>query len=406
LRLAWRNVWRQRRRTLIVVLAIGLGMALMMMYDGLIAGFEQAIYGNAVNVLGGNIQIHPQGYRDQAGGQSALTPLTNGEAIVAAAAAQPHVVTASRRIQTSGLVSSREGAFGVNIVGIEPERERPASLIAKNVKDGRDLNAGDRDAILIGRGLADATGVGVGDRITLAGRTAHDQMRQRTMTVIGIFDVGMPDIEKRTLYMSLGEAQELYGLGPASTEVAITLDQIGREQIVMDALRPSLGGAEAETWATQFPELQQAISTKGGVMNVFSVIILLIAGIGIMNLLLMAVHERTREIGLLGALGLKPRQISLLFVLEGAFMGLIGLAFGLALGLILNGVLGRVGIDYSRFSSLTEYTALINGSIYPTLGLEQLPQRALTVLIIAVLASFYPAREAARNEPAKALHHV
>jgi ABC-type lipoprotein release transport system permease subunit len=109
---------------------------------------------------------------------------------------------------------------------------------------------------------------------------------------------------------------------------------------------------------------------------------------------------------LLGALGLKPRQISLLFVLEGAMMGLIGVAFGLALGLLLNGALGRIGLDFGSLTSLADYTALINGRIYPTLGLEKFGQHALTVLVIAALAALYPAREAARNEPARALHFV
>jgi ABC-type lipoprotein release transport system permease subunit len=405
LRLAWRNVWRHRRRTLIVVLAIGLGLALMMLYDGLVAGFDQAIYGNAVKVLGGNIQIHAAGANAKAG-QPALTPLQNDEAIVAAALAQPDVVAASRRIVTSGLTSSRKGAFPVSIVGIEPEKELPVNLSAQHVIAGRLITADDRDAVFIGQGLADAMQVAVGDRITLVGRAPHNQMRRRTMTVAGIYDIGMRDIEKRTAYVSLAEAQDLYDLRAQSTEVAISLKQIGNEAAVISAMGPALAGTEADTWATRFPELEQAIATKGGVMDVFSVIIVMIAGIGILNMLLMAVYERTREIGLLGALGLKPRQISLLFVLEGAMMGLIGVAFGLALGLFLNGALGRIGLDFGSLTSLADYTALINGRIYPTLGLEKFGQHALTVLVIAALAALYPAREAARNEPAKALHFV
>ena len=141
-------------------------------------------------------------------------------------------------------------------------------------------------------------------------------------------------------------------------------------------------------------------------MNIFSVIMMMIAGIGILNLLLMAIYERTREIGLLGALGLKPRQIGLLFILEGTMMGLVGVAAGILLGLAINGTLAKVGFDYSQFSSLTEYTALITGRIYPTLGLDKLLGRSLTVAVIAALASFYPAHEAAMREPAEALHYV
>ncbi len=404
LRLAWRNIWRQRRRTLIVFLAVGIGMALMMWYDGFMAGFEQAIYGNAIKVLGGNIQVHAEGYSQS--GKTSLLPLQNDEDIIQSALAQPQVVAASRRIVTGGLASSHEGAFSVSIAGIEPEKELPVSLVGQNVSAGRYLTPDDRDMIFIGQGLAKAMGVTAGDRITLAGRAMHNQMRQRTMTVAGVYDLGMAEIEKRTIYMSLAEAQDLYGLTGQSTEVMVSLQSLGQEAAVIKALKPQLSGEEIGSWQTNFPEMQSAIQSKSGVMNIFSVVIMIIAGIGILNLLVMAVFERTREIGILGALGLKPRQVSALFLVEGALMGIIGLAFGIALGLIINFTLGQIGFDFSAFSTLTEYTALINSRIYPTLGVNKLLQRGLTVVIISILASYYPAREAARKDPAAALHYV
>jgi ABC-type lipoprotein release transport system permease subunit len=405
LRLAWRNIWRHRRRTVIVAAAIGGTMALMMWYDGLVGGFNEAIYGNAIRVMGGNIQIHAAGYGAEVN-QLPLLPLANDQALVQAAQAQPQVIAAARRINTGGMATTREGAFGVTIVGVEPEQELPVSLVAQKVSAGRYLTPDDQDMVYIGQGLAVAMGVGVGDRFTLAGRGAHQQMRNRTMTVAGIYDIGMPDIEKRTIYMTLGEAQDLYGLRGQVTEIAISLKQIGEEPAVMDALRPSLAGAEIVSWQTSFPELEQALATKGGVMNVFSVIIMGIVGIGILNLLLMAIYERTREIGILGALGLKPGQIAVLFVLEGALMGLVGAAAGVGLGLLINGVIGQVGMDFSQFSSITSYTALISGKVYPTWGVDKLLQRVLTVVIIATLAALYPAHEAAQREPAEALHYV
>jgi ABC-type lipoprotein release transport system permease subunit len=226
------------------------------------------------------------------------------------------------------------------------------------------------------------------------------------MTVVGIYDLGMADIEKRTIFISLGEAQLLYGLTGQSTEVAITLNRIGEETAVINAMKPGLPGYEIDSFETAFPELQQALSSKGSVMDIFSVVILMIAGIGIMNLLLMAVYERTREIGLLGALGLKPRQISLLFILEGTMMGVVGVAAGIAVGVLINGLLKIYGLDFSTYSTVTSYMALITGKIYPDWGFDKLFGRALTVLIISALASFYPAREAAQREPAEALHYV
>ncbi len=405
LRLAWRNIWRHRRRTVIIILAMGLSLALMMWYDGMIDGFNQAIYGNAIRVLGGNIQIHAAGYREKID-SNPLIPLPNDAAVVKTALADPDVISAARRIQTGGLISNREGAFTISIIGIEPEVEAPVSLIAQKISAGRYLTSDDGDSILIGRGLADDMQVGVGDRITLVGSDIHKQNRQRSMTVIGIYDIGLPTTEKKTVYISLAEAQTLYGLPGQSTEVDLNLKKLGTESAVVAALAPALPGYEVESWEKNYPELETALGNKNAVMNIFSIIIILIAGIGILNLLLMAVYERTREIGLLGAMGLKPRQIASIFILEGILIGAVGVVAGVILGLVLNGYLGRIGIDYSAFSSMTEYMALVSGRVYPTLGLKGLPWRALTVLVISALAAWIPAVEASRREPATALHYV
>lgn len=405
LRLAWRNIWRHRRRTIIIVAAMGLALALMMFYDGLIDGFNNAIYGNAVRVLGGNIQIHAAGYRENVD-SNPLLPLPNDSAVVQTALSDPDVISASRRIQTGGLVSNREGAFPLSIVGIEPGVEAPISLIAQNVTAGRWLSADDQDSILIGKGLADVMGVQTGDRIAMVGSDIHKQNRQRTMTVVGIYDLGMPSIEKNTVYISLGEAQALFGLPDQSTEVDLNLKKLGQESSVVAALAPALPGYEVESWDKNYPELANAINQKGAVMNIFSVVIELIAGIGVLNLLLMAVYERTREIGLLGAMGLKPRQIGALFVLEGAMIGVVGTLAGIVLGLVINSALGTVGMDYGQFAGVADYMALISGRVYPSLGVHSLVGRAATVLIIATLAAWIPALEASRREPAEALHYV
>ncbi len=405
LRLAWRNIWRHTRRTLTIVSAMAMALALMMLYDGMIVGFEQAIYGNAIKVFGGNVQAHGLGFREKMD-SNPLLPVENNLAIVEAARQLPEVVSASRRIITGGLATNREGAFPISIIGIEPEVEADISLFAKNIVEGRYLTATDEDVILIGKGMAEAMGITIGDRITISGRAAREQMRSRTMAVVGIFDIGMPDLEKRSVYISLAEAQSLYNMGGQVSEVTLFLHSVGQEHAVLNALRPQFSNIELDSWENNFPELTAALGTKGGVMDIFSVVILMIAGIGILNLLLMAVYERTREIGLLAALGLRPKQIATLFVLEGTMIGLVGIAAGIALGLVVNAILGQVGIDYSKFASTTEYMALLGGRVYPTLGLESLPKRAITVAIIASLAAIYPASEAARREPAEALHFV
>lgn len=404
-KIAWRNVWRQRRRTVLIAVAMGVIMSLLVLFDGVIVGFEQSIYGNAIQLLGGNIQVHALGYSEKTG-QKPLLPLENPDAIVRAAEANPNTIVAAKRIVTGGLVTNREGAFSVSIFGVETDKESRVSPVSENITMGRYLNPDDGDMIVIGQGLATAMDVTVGDRITMAGGSLHEQTRQRTMTVVGIYDVGVPSVEKETIYLSLAEAQSLFGLDGQVTEVVVSLKQIGQEPGVVAQINKEQSGYEVETWVNSMPELKQTMDMKTSVMSVFGVILLCVAAIGILNLLMMAVFERTREIGIIGALGLKPREITFLFLLEGILIGLMGAVLGTILGLALTGVLGMVGIDYSQFANLTEYTALITGKIYPAFVPLKVLNHAITLAIIAALAALYPAREAARREPAEALHYV
>lgn len=405
LKLAWRNVWRNWRRTAIALVAIVLGLILLLFLDGVIKGSDQAIFGNAVRLYGGNIQVHAPGFREKMS-RLPLLPLADADAVVATARAQPQVVAAAKRINTAGLISSREGAFPVAIVGIEPAIEAPLSLQAEHIATGRFLQTDDGDAIVIGQKLADLLKVTAGDRVTLVGRRKNETTRQRAMTVIGIYDLKIPDAEKGTVFMSLAEAQSLYNLRDQVTEVTISLQNVGQNAVVLAALRTALPAYEVDTWETLKPELRQALDTKAVFASVFGFVVVLIASIGILNLLLMAVFERTREMGILAALGMKRRQLISLFLYEGALIGLIGAVVGCVLGGLLVGTMGQVGIDFSSVQGMGEATALMGTRLYPALTVSDTVVRGITVVIVAAVASLYPAWQAARKEPAEALHYV
>jgi len=405
LRIAWRNVWRQRRRTLLIAGAMGVIMALLVFYDGLLVGMEQAVYGNAIEVMGGNIQIHAPGYGEK-NNSNPLLPLENPDSFIQAAEALPNVTRATKRIVTSGMVTNREGAFSITIVGLEPEKEAQFSTVAQNISAGRFLNPDDGDLIVIGQGLANVMDIGLDHRITLVGNTKHEQTRQRTMTVVGIYDIGVPSLEKNTIYMSLNEAQQLFDLKGQITEIVVSLDQIGQEPRVVRALHASRPGYEIDTWIANYPEIKRGLDIDKVVMAVFGAIMLGIAAIGIFNLLMMAVFERTREIGVMGALGLKPRQVTLLFLLEGVLVGVAGAVLGAILGTLINSLVGYYGIDYSMYTDMADWMALVPERIYTQLVPFKVLQHAFTVTIIASIAAIFPAIQASRQEPAEALHYV
>jgi putative ABC transport system permease protein len=411
LRMAWRNVWRNWRRTVIAGVAIALGLTLILFFDGMLNGMDEALYGNTVRLQGGNVQVHAPGFREKANSLP-LLPLIDPNPMVEAALAQTNVIAASQRIRTGGMVSSREGTLSAAITGVEPEQEAPVSMIAENIVQGRWLEANDEDVLLIGQEMADSLEVGIGDRVTLVGRATHQQMRNRTMTIIGIYDIGMADIEKSQVYISLLEAQTLFDLRDQATEIAVYLAQVGQEPGVVETLSASLPGYEVDAWDTLDPTLKDLMEMEDQIMTIFGLVILLIAGVGILNLMLMAVFERTREIGLLAAMGLKRRETVVLFLLEGVMIGLVGALVGCLLGGTIGVYFGRVGIDWKAIyggmdlSDFGDMLGLMGDRLYVRIGIGVLARRALTVGIISALASLYPAWQASRREPAEALHYV
>lgn len=404
-KMAWRNVWRNWRRTLIATVAIVLGLILLIFMDAAIQGSDQAIYGNAVRLYGGNVQVHAPGFRDKAS-RLPLLPLDNADLVIEKVLTKPNVVAVAKRINTGGMVSNREGAYPVSITAIQPESEVAVSLIAANMVAGRFLQGDDGDNLLIGQEMATLLNVGVGDRVTLLGQRLDQSMRQRTMTVVGIYRLGLGDAEKGLVYINLPTAQRLYNLREQETEVAITLDGVGQEAAFIASLSPELPNYEIDSFDTLRPEIRETLAAKGAATAVIGFIVLLMAAIGILNLMLMAAYERTREMGVLAALGMKGRQIMGLFLLEGMFIGVVGGVVGCLVSWLLVWGVAQVGIDLSYAEGTGDLTALLGSRLYPSIPLVNIAYYGVAVVVIAALASVVPAWQASQHEPAEALHHV
>jgi ABC-type lipoprotein release transport system permease subunit len=398
-------MWRNWRRSLIAMLAIVLGMILLLFMDGMISSSDQAIYGNAVRLYGGNIQVHAPGFREKAK-RLPLLPLDDPEQVMQVIRAETKITSASSRINTTGTVSSRGVNYPVTITAVEPSIEATNSIVAEYIESGRYLLDDDEASILIGRGLADLLDVNMGDRVTLVGRRKEESMRQHTMTIVGIYNLGLGEAEKGTVFINLPMAQTLYNLRDQVTEITITLDSLGNEEAIIKSLQPRLPGYEVDSWQTLRPEMRETMDTKSGFTTFFSFVVLLIAIIGVLNLMLMAVFERTREMGVLAALGMKGRQIILLFVLEGSLIGIVGAFFGCALGALIVSIVGIFGIDLSFASGMGEITALMGTHLYPSVTLGNVISRGISVAFITALASLYPAWQASKNEPSESLRYV
>lgn len=404
--LAWRNMWRNWRRTGIATVAIMLGLLLLVFMDGLYGGYDQAVFTNAVRLYGGNLQIHAPGFRDKSH-RLPLLPLEDADLVVQTVKEHPEVVLASKRIRTSGIINEKGEIYPVTITGLEPQVEAPISLIAENIISGRFLEDGDEDMILIGVGLAKEMGVGVGDRITMAGKSKNESLRQRTMTIVGLFNLGIPDAEKNLAFISLEEAGRLFNLRDQATEIAIALNTIGTEDQVIADLKPGLPGYEVDSWLTLNPEFTQVMDLSVAATTFFGFIVVAMACIGILNIMLMAVYERTREMGVLAALGMKGRQVMWLFLMEGAMIGAVGAVGGCTLGWLAMVAFNMSGgYDISSFTSVGEIYALMGDAFYATIDPLSILQMGLLLVVMAILASMIPAWQASRKEPADSLHHI
>ena len=409
IKLAWRNMLRNKRRSLIASIAIVLSMILLVFFQAFMDGMDQSIYGNTVRLYGGNVLIHAPGYREKAS-RLPMLPVADSEAVLAAVQNQPNVVGASRRINTSGLISNRGASTAVNITAIEPAIEESYSLAAENLVDGRFLYRDDGDSIIIGQELANYLDVSVGDRVSLLGRRKDESMRQRTVTVVGIFDLGLGAAEKGLVFMNLPTAQTLYNLRDEVTEVAVILEKIGQEDALINEVAPDFPNHEVDSIYTLRPEFADALNLDRVFGYIFGGILLAMGGIGILNLMLMAVFERTREMGVLAAMGMKGRQIMALFVIEGAFIGLIGGAIGCVFSWLLVMWLGQVGISFEgMFTDIDEageIYAMMGTHLYPAISVSTVIIYGFAAVVVAALASLIPAWQAAKREPAESLHYV
>ena len=409
IKMAWRNMWRNWRRTLIATVAIVLSMFLLIFFQAFMDGMDQSIYGNTVRLYGGNVLIHAPGYREKST-RLPMLPVADVDALLAAVRAQPNVLAASRRINTGGLISNRDASNAVNITAIEPEIEAPISLAAENMTAGRFLTPEDGDNIVIGQALAEHLNVAVGDRVSLLGRRKDESMRQRSMTIVGIFNLGLGEAEKGLVFINLPTAQTLYNLRGEVTEVAVILEKIGEEDALIDNIAPNFPNHEVDSIYTLRPEFREALDIDRVIGLMLGGIMLLMGAIGILNLMLMAVFERTREMGVLAAMGLKGRQVMGLFVLEGAFIGLVGAVIGCLISWLLIMWLNRTGIDFSAMytdlDQAGELYALMGTQLYPAISVTTIIVYGLAAVVIAALAALIPAWQAANREPAESLHFV
>jgi putative ABC transport system permease protein len=403
--MAWRNVWRNRRRSLLTIVAISLGLAFNIFMRAIGDGFHEQMVDNSVRAHIGHLQVHRAGYHDDPGLNKTLPAPQEVERAIQSL---PGLRGYSLRVLGDGLASTAENSAGVAIVGIDPARERTVTTVDRGVVKGEYLRAGVERPILIGERLAVNLKADVDDKVVLLVQAADGSMGANLFRVRGIFRSGSPELDRGVAFVLREDAQALFGLQSRITEAAVLLDSSRAVPVARNLLQSKLAGKNLEVlaWYEVEPFLLQFIELDDAFFYVIVVFFFVVISIGILNTIMMSVFERVREFGVMMALGTKPRQIVKLVVEEAFLLGLVGVAIGSAIGVAASVYFAREGMNLSAWAEGVAAAGMTSTVVYTKLTAANLILSNLSVLAVVMLVGLYPAMHAARLRPVEAIRHV
>ena len=414
LRLAWRNLWRNPRRTFITMAAIAFGYAMLLFVACLMAGLRWQMIENGTCLVMSQIQVHAPGYYPNRPIQKTLGGRqgTDLSAMLAAITADPQIYAAAPRVYGYGLLSAAHRSAGVELMGVVPDQEPKITTLNSQMTKGSYLTTRMPKGVVVGEKLASTIGIEVGSEIVLLTQAADGSMGNDVYTVVGIFHTGLDAVDRGLVLMSLSSLQELLHLAPARIhEVGIKLNDITAAIPVAAALEVQLGKTfpvRVNAWPELAPELASYVQFNRGITFVLFFIFFLLAVIGVMNTMLMAVFERTRELGMLMALGMRPVQVIVLIMAEAAGLAVASLVVGGAVGVPLLWYLQVHGLELGGATGkVISLAGVVVGHLW--YGRQDFPaygQAALGLAATALVSAFYPAWRAAHFRPTEAIRKV
>lgn len=396
LKMAYRNLLRHRRRSALSALALSIALALLLFMAAFFKGEMRSSMEDTLRLSSGHLQVRDIDYDPDKSSVAWQYLIENPSQVAEKIASLGPVKFATPRLFASGIVSVGNDSAGVQIMGVDdPASEANAPY---QVVSGEFPSADDRNGILIGYPLAESLGLQVGSQLNLLVNTSEGEVDEQNFIVRGIFSTGSSTYDKGIVLLPLAKAQAFSGAGNRASIIFVMLHD--REQANAVAAAITGPAYKVETWL----EMNELLVLVNDISNAYIMILnLIILGVTvtvIVNTMLMAVFERTREIGILAALGMKGRQIITLFLSEAALLALGGVVAGLLAGWALSAYFGSVGI---YFGDIGISGMIMGDRIYPYLMLEDVVKLVLTAFIVTILASYYPAQIASRMEPVEAL---
>ncbi len=401
-KLAWRNIWRNKRRSLIVIGSVVVGVIAAILMDALQGGMIHQMLFNQINLNVSNVQIHKKGFKDK---KTVGNFIENPVEIENILKKEKHVKYYSKRVITFGLLSSSDNSSGVYIYGIIPRREKLVSIVSKSIVRGKYFTGKPRE-IVLGAKLAEKLNVSIGDKVVAMANTPSGSIGSDVFRVAGIFKTASSDFDKTTIFIPLKTAQKMLNIKNKIHEFAIITDKYENATPVTKQLRKKLDDKfEVYSYTELLPLLVLQMDLYKQLLIVINLIIALALIFGIINAMLMAVYERIQEIGVLMAIGMKNNKIFMMILFEAFIIGVLGTILGLLLGYGINHFLLSGGIDLRWFAeSLSSFG--VGAIIYPQLSFENFIQIIFIIPVVSVAGAIYPALKAIKLQPVTAIRYV
>jgi ABC-type lipoprotein release transport system permease subunit len=398
LTMAFRDLGRNRRRSFFSALAVAMGLALLLLIAATIKGEYGGALASSIRLQSGHLQVRAKSYDENKTSLKYEDLVADPDQLAAQLAAIPGVKVATPRLFASGIVAVANVSAGVRVVGIDPP-SAANDPYREGLVSGQFLAADDRQGVLIGQTLADKLSLKAGDQVNLSVNTSNGDVAEQAFTVRGIYSTHTPAFDRGTVFLPLAKAQTIAGAEKHASTIFVLLNDGAQTDAVAAAIQT--GAYQVLTYTQMNPLLIQTEQLANSYMVLFYLIVLGITATVIINTLIMAVMERTREIGILSAIGMRSRRVMAMFLTESGLLALGGILMGLVLG-------GLIVAYFTRYGFFIGDVGLSSGiplgsTIYPQLTLTDTVNLTIAAFVITLLAGLYPAVLASRMEPVKAL---
>ncbi len=411
-KMAWRNIWRNPRRTILTISAVAFASILLVFMLSFQFGSYDAMINSSVKIQTGHLQIQAKGYQDK---QSIQRVVPHPDEVGEIVNSLPEVDAYTFRAKAFSLVSSKERTYGVVVTGIDPAGEAEVSTLKNSIRRGRYLSQDDQNRespqALVGKLLARNLRVGLGDELTVLGQGRDGSIAATVVKIKGIYSSGLDAFDRNAIHIPLKLFQDIYSMQGAVHQVVVVAKSLKDVSEIKKTVSAGIKNIDKKhfltvlDWEALMPGLRQAIEMDLVSGIIYYLILIMVVAFSILNTFLMAIFERTQEFGVLMAIGTSPGRLTRLLLIESLSMTMIGIITGVVIGCLVTGYFQIHGIDISGASELLGQYG-ISGRLHPKLSLLSATSGPAVVLMITFLAALYPALKVRGLKPVEALTYV